>query len=132
MTEDIMIRLINLELELKHLKQTLRIKDELMSELTGKVESMWINRHIYSEYGDMQCLREQSPLIKENVLVSACPEADALFELMKPRKTLKPNELPWLSKMGFEVEVTGDTKELSHEFREKNFDHTKENGVLTY
>lgn len=54
----------------------------------------------------------------ENVLVSACPEADALFELMKPRQSLRPNELPWVSKMGFEIEIVGETRELIPEMKE--------------
>ena len=52
-------------------------------------------------------------IYNENVLTSACPKSEALFEILSPRKTLKPSELPWVAKMGFEIELLGDVKEFS-------------------
>jgi hypothetical protein len=54
---------------------------------------------------------------RENVLISASPESDALFELLKPRQHLKPSELIWVSKMGFEIEIVGEKRELDQEMK---------------
>jgi hypothetical protein len=51
----------------------------------------------------------------KNVLYAACPEAEALFYLMRPRLFLEPGELPWVSKMGYQWEITGDKREFKEE-----------------
>lgn len=63
-------------------------------------------------------------------MISASPEADALFELLKPRQSLKPNELMWVAKMGFEIEIIGDTRELGHEMSKGDLPYAKEKGEI--
>lgn len=55
-------------------------------------------------------------------ILPACPEADALFELMR-RGTLTPQELPLIGRMGFDVEIIGDVKELSLNLKRTNLPH---------
>lgn len=69
---------------------------------------------------------------QENVLTAACPEAEALFELLRPRNAIRPNELKWVSKMGFEVEVIGDTRELNHEMMDGELPYEKGEGSLIF
>jgi hypothetical protein len=52
----------------------------------------------------------------KNVLYSGCPEVDALFHLMRPRLYLEPNELPYIAKMGYTWEITGDKREFREEW----------------
>ena len=69
-------------------------------------------------------------IYRENVMISASPEADALFELLKPRQSLRPNELTWVAKMGFEIEIVGDVQELGKELKGKDLPHIKERGEI--
>jgi hypothetical protein len=48
-------------------------------------------------------------------LIAACPVSEALFELIKNRSTIFPVELPLLVRMGFEIEYSGDLRELKEE-----------------
>lgn len=65
----------------------------------------------------------------QNVLLADCPEADALFELMKPRKHLLTSELPTLYKLGFEAEIGGkDVRDLMLEMQKEQMPH--ENHVI--
>ncbi len=52
----------------------------------------------------------------KNVLYAACPEAEALFYLMRPRQYLEPAELHYLYKMGHTWEITGDKREFKEEW----------------
>ena len=56
----------------------------------------------------------------KNVLYSNCPEVDALFELMSPRKYLNPSELIHIAKMGFKWEIIGDIREFNEEMNRIN------------
>lgn len=47
-------------------------------------------------------------------IYSDSPEADALFRLMK-RKHLSPMELPEVAKMGFDINICGEKKQLKQE-----------------
>lgn len=67
---------------------------------------------------------------RENVLIADSPEADALFQLLYPRQSLKPSELPLLGKMGFDIEIIGDTRELGHEMISNGMPYTKESGDI--
>lgn len=51
----------------------------------------------------------------KNVLYANCPEAEALFYLMRPRQYLEPIELSWVSKMGYQWEISGDKREFKEE-----------------
>lgn len=57
----------------------------------------------------------------QTVLISDCPEGDALFDLMKPRKHFFTHELNTLYKAGFEIEIGGpDVKEAMLEMQREN------------
>ncbi len=47
-------------------------------------------------------------------IYSDSPEADALFRLLK-RKHLSPMELPEIAKMGFDINICGEKKQLKQE-----------------
>lgn len=64
-------------------------------------------------------------------ILSACPEADALFELLR-RSYLSENEMPWVGKMGFNVVICGDTKQLGRELRKRDIEFKLSNGRIEY
>lgn len=63
-------------------------------------------------------------LYYDSVIQSDSPEADAMFELMG-RKTMSHKELPFVVKMGFTVDVRGETSSLSNEMTRDRIDHNK-------
>lgn len=66
----------------------------------------------------------------QNVLLADSPEAEALFELMKPRKHLLTSELSTLYKLGFEAEIGGyDIKDTMLEMQREQIPH--KNNVLS-
>ena len=68
----------------------------------------------------------------ETVIMAGCPVSEALFELIQNRKTLKTNELHYLGKMGYEVELIGDTHPLAIEFSKKEIRYTRDNDKMVY
>lgn len=44
-----------------------------------------------------------------------CDKSEALFDLLQ--RDVKTNELHFISKMGFEIEIFGDKKEFEREIR---------------
>lgn len=64
-------------------------------------------------------------------IMPACPEADALMTLMKAGSITKA-ELALVGKMGFNVFVAGDNKELARALRRENERFTIEKGVINY
>ena len=59
----------------------------------------------------------------------ACPEADALFTLIK-RGYIDQSELELIGKMGFDVFVAGDNKQLGRELRRRALKFKSEEGVI--
>lgn len=64
-------------------------------------------------------------------ILPACPEADAFFELLK-RGHISHSELPLVHKMGFDIFVAGDNKELAREMRRRNEAFNTDKGVINY
>lgn len=64
--------------------------------------------------------------------MAACPISTALFELIQNRKTLKTTELHYLNKMGYEVEIVGDTHPLAMEFTKKEINYTRDDDKMVY
>lgn len=60
-----------------------------------------------------------------NALYSASPEAEALFELLSPRKYLVPKDLIHIARMGFTWEIIGDVKEFNTEVKILNLNETE-------
>jgi hypothetical protein len=57
---------------------------------------------------------------KANILPLS-PESQALFQLLK-RSHLEPVELPLVAQMGFEIDISGDTRELATQMGEVPFE----------
>lgn len=68
----------------------------------------------------------------ETIIMAGCPVSEALFELIQNRKTLKTSELHYLGKMGYEVELVGDTHPLAIEFSKKEIRYTRDNDKMVY
>jgi len=68
----------------------------------------------------------------ETLIMAGCPISEALFELIQNRKTLKPSELHYLSKMGYEVEIVGNTHPLAQELSKKDIGYVRNDGKITY
>lgn len=72
----------------------------------------------------------------QTVLVSNCPEADALFDLMAPRKHFFTHELNKLYKAGYEIEIGGpDVKDAMLEMQREDIPMVNkflESGKLEY
>lgn len=67
---------------------------------------------------------------RENMIMAACPRSEALFELLQNRHTLRPTDLALLGRMGFEVELVGDTPQLSAEMNKKEIKHHREGATI--
>lgn len=68
----------------------------------------------------------------DNVLMAACPASEALFELIGSRQYLRPLDLPLVSKMGFDIEITGNIHPLSEEMVEKELRFGKNKDKLEF
>lgn len=68
----------------------------------------------------------------ENIMISACPVSEALFELLENRKTLRIKDLVFLGRMGFDIEFVGETFQLANELVSKDIKHHRENERLIY
>lgn len=68
----------------------------------------------------------------ETVIMAGCPISDALFELIQNRKTLKTTELHYLGKMGYEVELVGDTFPVALELNKKAIRYTRDDDKMIY
>jgi|GEM_PF-4572523 hypothetical protein len=60
----------------------------------------------------------------ESHIYPGCPKSEALFYLLR-RGRLETHELPWVGKMGFEIELIGDTKEISEQMDKKELAYQK-------
>ena len=47
----------------------------------------------------------------------ACEASEALSQLLGTRRSLETNELHWVHKMGFDVEVVGDMREYKRDMK---------------
>lgn len=66
----------------------------------------------------------------ENRFTPACEKSEALFQLLTNRQYIKPSELTLLGKMGYELELVGDTHELSKELEKHDMElNRREDGV---
>jgi hypothetical protein len=73
-----------------------------------------------------------SKVYGETIIMAACPVSHALFELIQNRKTLKTTELHYLGKMGYEIEIIGDTHPLALEFSKKEINYTRDSEKMIY
>lgn len=64
-------------------------------------------------------------------ILPACPAADALMSLMG-RGSINKSELPLVNKMGFNIFVAGDSKELARALRQEGEKHSMDKGVINY
>lgn len=69
-------------------------------------------------------------IYNENIITAGCPRSEALFELLENRKTLKVKDLPNISKMGFEIELIGDTQPLIKEISSSEMGYRREDGKV--
>lgn len=53
-----------------------------------------------------------------------CPKSEALFQLLR-RGEIETYELPLIGKLGFDIEIIGDTGELSSEMDRKELAYQK-------
>jgi hypothetical protein len=67
----------------------------------------------------------------ENVILSACPVSEALFELLENRKTLRAKDLRLIAKMGFNIELIGDTQPLINEMSNSGIEFKLKDGKVT-
>ena len=67
----------------------------------------------------------------QHQLMPACSEADALMELMK-RGYITDSELVLVGKMGFDVFVAGDNKQLGRELKRREIEVKINNGIIEY
>jgi hypothetical protein len=66
----------------------------------------------------------------ENVIMSACPVSEALFQLLENRNTLRIKDLRLIAKMGFEMELVGDRQPLANEMSLSDISYKKKGGNI--
>lgn len=66
----------------------------------------------------------------ENVILSGCPVSEALFELLENRKTLRVKDLRLIAKMGFNIELIGDTQYFMNEMSNAGVECKRKDGKV--
>lgn len=66
----------------------------------------------------------------ENLLFAACPVSQALFELIGNKQSFRPMELSLLGRIGFEIEIVGETHPLSEEMNRESIKFDKIDGTI--
>jgi len=66
----------------------------------------------------------------ENVILSGCPVSEALFELLENRKTLRAKDLRLIAKMGFNIELIGDTQPFINEISNSGIEFKLKDGKV--
>lgn len=64
-----------------------------------------------------------------NAILPACNRSEALFKLIG-RPTLTMQELSTVFKMGFEIEIVGEVKELASDLKDNDIPHSRVPGRI--
>lgn len=67
----------------------------------------------------------------ENIIIPFDERSEALFMVIK-RSHINIPDLYWLGKVGFEVEIVGEVKDLSIEMKKKGVNFKKQEGAIFY